>query len=441
MAMNAREAAYTTLLRFDRDGAYINHALNEIFNKNRFSDTDRGFAAELVYGCLKGRNRLDYIISRFSKVKLKKMSKQVRIILELGTYQIMFMDRVPDSAACDESVKLASSHAYRSRGFVNGVLRGICRGKKNIKYPNPENRAEYLSVMLSFPKWIVDRLTNDYGAEKCEMILSAANRAYPPYIRKNPLREPLDFLSTLSADGIEAEKDGEIEGCYRVNGSLDISRSNTYKNGLFTLQNRSSQMAALTLDPKPGQFVIDMCAAPGGKTTHMAELMKNKGEIRAFDIHEHKISLINAAAKRLGIDIIEAQTRDAAVPAAELLGKADKVLLDAPCSGLGVIHTKPDIRWSRKEEDIAELVDIQSKLLDAASSYLKPGGHMVYSTCTILKDENERQIEKFLKKHSEFKLVSEETLLTHETGGSGFYIAKLKKEDNFRTRIISDGEK
>lgn len=427
MAMNARDAAYTALLKFDRDGAFINHALNEIFNKSKLSDTERGFATELVYGCLKGRNRLDYIISQFSKVKLKKMSNQVRIILELGTYQIMFMNRVPDSAACDESVKLASAYAYRSRGFVNGVLRGICRGKKNIKYPAPENRAEYLSVMLSFPLWIVNRLTEDYGADKCEMILNAANRAYSPYIRKNPLREPLDFVSTLKADGIETEKDGEIEGCYRVTGSLDISSSNTYKNGLFTLQNRSSQLAALTLEPRPGQLVIDMCAAPGGKTTHMAELMKNKGEIRAFDIHNHKIALINAAAKRLGIDIIKGEKRDASVPVTELEGKADKVLLDAPCSGLGVIHTKPDIRWSRKEEDIAELVDIQSKLLDTAASYLKTGGLMVYSTCTILKDENERQIERFLERHSEFKLVSEKILLTHETGGSGFYIAKLKK--------------
>ncbi len=427
MGSGAREAAFKALLGFDRDGAYINSALSGAMRG--LDGRDRAFATELCYGCLKNRTLLDYIISRFSKIGIKKMSRQVRIILELGAYQIMMTDRVPDSAACDESVKLAKKYANRSRGFVNGVLRGLCRGKESIAYPERgDGEAEYLSVMFSFPMWMVKRLINDYGAEECEKILAAAGRAYPPYIRENRLKKTDRFVKALEDDGIKAEPDGIIEGCYKIIGALDVSASDTYKNGLFTLQNRSSQLAAATLDPKPGMFAIDMCAAPGGKTTHMAELMENRGEIRAFDIHEHKIALINAAAKRLGIDIIKAEARDASEPVGELIGKADRVLLDAPCSGLGVMHSKPDIRWRRKEEDVAELAEIQRGLLSAAALYVKPGGVLVYSTCTLLKAENGEQIRDFLKTRGDFELVSERTLLTHETGGSGFYIAKLLRK-------------
>ncbi len=414
------------LLKFERGKTYINLALNEVFSKNDVSELERSFATELTCGCLKNRLLLDYVISRFSKIKIRKMSAQVRTILEIGAFQIIMLDRVPDSAACDESVKLARKFAGRSRGFVNGVLRSLCRGKNDIVYPDrADDEAEYLSVMFSFPKWMVEHIISDYGIDTCEKILAAANKAYSPYIRQNRLKNSDNFIGLLEADGINAEPEPEIEGCFKVHGSLNISESDTYKNGLYTIQNRSSQSAALALEPKPGMFVIDMCAAPGGKTTHIAELMNNQGEIRAFDIHEHKIDLINAAAKRLGIDIIKAEARDASVPASDFIGKADRVLLDAPCSGLGVIHSKPDIRWTRRESDIDELVKIQRKLLDVAAEYVKYGGILVYSTCTILKTENERQIDRFLEKHCDFKLVSQKTLLTHETGGSGFYIAKL----------------
>ncbi len=426
--MNGREAAFLALIKFERGKTYINMALNEVFSQNDISGLERSFATELTYGCLKNRLLLDYVISRFSKIKIRKMSAQVRTILEIGAFQIIMLDRVPDSAACDESVKLARKFAGRSRGFVNGVLRSLCRGKNDIVYPDrADDEAEYLSITLSFPKWIVEHIISDYGTDTCEKILSAANKAYPPYIRQNRLKKRDNFIALIKADGISAEPDSEIEGCFKVHGGLNISESDTYKNGLFTVQNRSSQLATLALEPKPGMFVIDMCAAPGGKTTHIAELMDNRGEIRAFDIHKHKIGLINAAAERLGIDIITAEALDASVPVSDYIGKADRVLLDAPCSGLGVIHSKPDIRWTRREGDIEELVKIQRGLLETAAKYVKSGGIMVYSTCTILKAENERQIERFLEKHSDFKLVSQKTLLTHETEGSGFYIAKLFK--------------
>lgn len=427
--MQGREAAFLALMKFERDKTYINAALNEIFIKYDLIELERSFATELAYGCLKNRLLLDHIISRFSKIRIKKMSAQVRIILELGAFQIIKLDRVPDSAACDESVKLARKFAVRSRGFVNGVLRSLCRGKDEVEYPQPsDGEAEYLSVMLSYPRWIVDRIINDYGRETCEMILAAANSVYPPFIRQNSLKSTYDFVAALKADCIDAEPDREIEGCYKVHGSLNISGSDTYKNGLFTIQNRSSQLAAITLDPKPGMLVVDMCAAPGGKTTHIAELMKNHGEIHAFDIHKHKIDLINSAAKRLGISIISAEARDARIPVTGLISKADRVLLDAPCSGLGVMHSKPDIRWTRQESNISELTEIQRSLLDTAAEYVKQGGFLVYSTCTLLKDENERQTENFISRRMDFALVSQKTLFTHETGGSGFYIAKFVKK-------------
>lgn len=428
--MNGREAAYRVLAGFARDGAYVNGVLNETFIKFNLDPLERSFATELTYGCLKNLLFLDYGISRFSKVKIRKMSVSVRTILEIGAYQILKMSKVPDSAACDESVKLARKYAARSAGFVNGVLRSLCRGKNAIEYPKREdNEIRFLSVMFSFPEWIVRRLLEDYGGEICEKILDSANRAYPPYIRQNSLKElsPQDFRLCLSEDGIETEPEPDIKGCYRVLGHLDISKSDTYKKGFFTIQNKSSQLAAFALEPRPGMLVADMCAGPGGKTCHIAELMKNRGEIRAFDIYGHKIDLINSAAERLGIDIIKAEERDGTRLVPSLSGKADRVLIDAPCSGLGVVHSKPDIRWTRKEEDIEALSKLQKALLDRGAEYVKQGGIMVYSTCTLLKGENERQAESFLERHGEFELVSERRIMTYDTGGSGFYIAKFVK--------------
>ena len=211
-------------------------------------------------------------------------------------------------------------------------------------------------------------------------------------------------------------------------GAIDIGASNAYKNGLYTLQNINSMRAALVLSPKENEFIIDMCSAPGGKTTHIAELMNNNGKVVAFDIHEHKIDLINRTAKRLSINIIDARVNNSEISIEELFGKADRVLCDVPCSGLGVIHKKPDIKWNRKEEDIAELLKIQKNILNSASKYVKSGGVLVYSTCTILREENEERIEEFLKENTDFEKDFEKLYLAHETGGSGFYICRLRKK-------------
>ena len=236
-----------------------------------------------------------------------------------------------------------------------------------------------------------------------------------------------EFIDTLKSENINIIPNEDIQNCFWVNGKLDINNSESYKNGLYTIQNPSSQLTAITLDPKPNEIIIDVCAAPGGKTTHIAELMKNKGRVLAFDIYQHKIDLINKSANRLGIDIIEAVKHDSSIFKPELVEYADRVLVDAPCSGFGVIHTKPDIKWHRNENDIKELIKIQEKILSVSSKYVKKGGTLVYSTCTILKDENEIQISKFLSENRDYKLISEKRLFTHIDGGSGFYIAKLKR--------------
>ncbi len=436
MKMSAREAALNALLRVDKDKAYINAVMTDICDSSELNGLDRSFAYELAFGCVKNITLLDYIISQFSKTKIRKMSAPVKCILELGAYQILYTDKVPNSAACNESVKLAKKYAGRSAGFVNGVLRGLCRGIDNIKLPDKDggDLCKYFSVMYSFPRWIVKRIYDDYGAEFCEVVLKCANETHKPYIRINRLYNypHEEIISALQNDGIDATETKDVPNCYIVNGRLDINKSDTYKNGLFSVQNKSSQIASILTDPEPGEFIIDMCAAPGGKTTHLAELMDNRGEILAFDVYDHKIRLIENAAERLGINIIRAEKHDALIKRPELCGKADRVLVDAPCSGLGVMHTKPDIKWHRQEEDVNRLMYIQSKILDNAAEYVKPGGYLTYSTCTILKDENERQIERFMNRNGGFKLICEKKLFTHTDGGSGFYIAKLKKLKEFK---------
>lgn len=436
--MNPRESALNVLIKLDRDGAYVNKALTDELKQKNMSAQDKGLVTEIVMGCVKRRELLDFYIMQFSKVKVRKMSVQVRNILESGAYQIMFLDRIPDSAACNESVRLAKKYASRSSGFVNGVLRNLARGKNDVSQPcRDSGDAEYLSVMYSYPLWVCRMLIEQYGFDECEKIFIEADKPHHPMIRANTLKpqcmtdgkfDSSKFLNLLSAEKIEAEQDSEIENCFVIKSRLDILSSEAYKEGYYTLQNRSSQKAVRILDPQPGEFVIDVCAAPGGKTTAISERMQNRGRVVAFDIYEHKINLINNAAVRLGIDIIEAIQHDAAFLKNEYVHTADRVLVDAPCSGLGVIHTKPDIKRRRAEEDIEELIKIQSRILDISAEYVKSGGILVYSTCTILTGENEAQVEEFLSRHKEFSLISEDKLMTHTSGGSGFYIAKMRRE-------------
>ena len=347
------------------------------------------------------------------------------------------MDKIPQSAAVNESVKLAKRYGHaKSSGFVNGILRNVTRNINSL--PKPKDETERISVEYSCPEWLVKKWIKDFGKDFACELMESMNKEAGMCVRVNTLKTDVSkMLEVLPAANL-----CEYASCGISCDGFDVGASEEYKNGLISVQDEAAMLSALVLSPKSGETVIDMCAAPGGKSTHMAELMKNKGKILSFDIHEHKIALIEENAKRLGIDIISAQVSDACVYKEEYKETADKVLADVPCSGLGIIRRKPDIKWNRPEEN--DLSEIQYKILSNAAKYIKPGGELVYSTCTVNHEENEDVILKFLEENKNFvsvdikplldkklhPVISEKgfvTLYPNRDGTDGFFIAKLKK--------------
>ncbi len=428
--MTARESALKALYSIEKSGAYTNAALQSALKQSEFSVQDRSLITELIYGVVSNKTALDYIIMQFSKIKLKKMTPWVVSILRMGIYQIYYMDKIPPSAACNEAVILAKKYSHGAgAGFVNGVLRSAVRELPNFSFPKSDDVVSDLSLRYSYPEWITKRLVDEYGAERCEELFEENKLSHGVSIRVNTLKNDAEeLLAVLKNEGFDASGVEDVKNAIILKGKVDIEKSKAYNDGLYSLQNISSQKTIDILAPMPGETIVDMCAAPGGKSCAIAERMQNKGKVLSFDIFEHKIELIKKSANRLGINIIDAKVQDATKLNKNLLGIADRVLADAPCSGLGVIHKKPDIKWSRNEADVKELCFIQKKILENASLYVKPKGVLVYSTCTILPEENNRQIREFLKNHSEYKMVYEEKILTSKLGESGFYICKMVKE-------------
>ncbi len=427
LGVNPREAAMYALYKIEYEGAYSTKA---IFDTSNDLDTrDKAFVNELVMGVLKNKLRIDYVIQSFSKIKLKKISPKVLQILRCGVYQLLCMDKVPVSAACNEAVKLATKHAHSAaKGFVNGVLRSISRNLDSIPVPDRADICEFMSVTYSCPRWLVEKLYTQFGENICEEILKDSLLPHLSMIRVNTTKISEDeLIDVLATEGIDAVKTDE-KNCLIIKGAIDINASKAYADGYYTLQNINSFRASLALAPKSGETVIDVCSAPGGKTTHIAELMNDAGRVIAFDVHEHKIALIENAARRLGLGCIEAYIHDSQKPKEEFVCTADRVLADVPCSGIGVMHKKPDIKWNRTKEDIDALTLVQREILNSAAMYVKSGGTIVYSTCTILKEENSDITDEFVKTHTDFEKKSEKLYLAHETGGSGFYICILMKK-------------
>lgn len=446
-----RETAVKILYDIDKNGAYSNISLGKHLDNGKLKDIDRAFITELVYGILKWKLTIDFIISRFSKIKLKKISPWILNILRTGVYQIIFTDKVPVSAACNESVKLAKKYGHAaSSKYVNGVLRNISRNKDAIKYPDKKgNLSEFLSIKYSHPLWMVDEWLKRHGEEFTEELLKSNNETPHFTIRANTLKISRDSLKKiLEEDGFEVEFGQYLDEALIIKNPKSLQRMDAFNKGYFQVQDESSMLAGRVLNPKPGDFVLDVCSAPGGKTTHLAQLMDNRGRIVARDIYEHKIELINQAVKRLGIGIIETEVFDATLFDEKLEGRVDKVLVDAPCTGLGIIRRKPDIKWAREKEDKNEIIKLQKKILYTSSKYVKKGGIIVYSTCTIEPEENENIIEEFLKDNKDFYLENPwESLpekirdLFKNVNGKreyiqlypnkhnvdGFFIAKLKK--------------
>ncbi len=381
----------------------------------------------MVYGVLERKITLDYILSAFLTKPIKKLRPEVLTALRMGAYQLQFMDKVPTSAAVNESVKLVKNNgcAYAA-GLVNSVLRKVANAE--VIYPDKTDFIKYLSIRYSCPTSLVQHYIQDYGEENAEGILSSSLGAVPTVLRVNTLKTDAVHLKTaLAEEGFSAEL-GQTENTLVIKNSGAIEQSKAYQNGLFHVQDTASALCAQALDAKPGQRVIDVCAAPGGKTFTLAQMMENQGEILAFDLHAHRVRLIETGAARLGLSIVKASVQDASVFAPALENTADRVLCDVPCSGLGTIRRKPEIRY----KDLAfidNLTHLQYNILVHASKYLKSGGVLVYSTCTLNRAENDAVCDRFLQENPDFeKLEAYTTLLPHKDGTDGFFFARLGRK-------------
>lgn len=422
----ARFSAIKTVYAVQSQGAYSNVALAQILRQEKLSDLDRRFCTELVYGTIKAGASLDWKISKYVNRPLDKTDEKILAILRVGMYQIFFLDRVPNSAAVNESVEITKKFVnIGASKFVNGVLRSAVREPQKSDFPNDES-VESLALQTFHPVWLVKLFVEEFGLETAKKICATNNIEPPLCLRVNLLKSTrAEILAALENFGATAEISKLVpEGIIcKSHGALDSFKP--LKIGKCQVQDESSMLAARWLNPAENDFVIDCCAAPGGKSTHIAELMKNHGRIIAADIYETKIELIKENVKRLGIKIIEPLILDARKIGEKFFNQADKVLIDAPCSGLGVIRRKADLRWKKNPAEIAELPKLQAEILASAADAVKKGGTLIYSTCTIIRRENEEIVENFLKLNKNFKLVEMKTFLPHIDGTDGFFIAKL----------------
>jgi len=390
----AREIALIVLKEVNVDGKYANISLKQHLDKARMDSRDARLATQLVYGTLENQPGIDIIIRKFAK--LKRANPWVENILRMGCYQILYLDKIPDSAACNESVELCKKYAPGFfTGFVNGVLRNIARNKDKL----------HVNKSQLFPSWIIEKWRKEYGDDMVRQMTSGSDTDGKITIRINRfLTNSTELVKQLNDMGIDTESGLYFDEALRIKVSGNIGDNPLYKKGLFIVQGESSMLVSHIVNPQKGETILDACSAPGGKAIHIAELMKGQGKIFAWDIHSHRVELIRRNCSRMGITIIDAQKQDAQLYRPDLDGYFDRILVDAPCSGLGVAHHKPDIKLNLTPEKLEDLAALQWNIISTCSLYVKPGGVLVYSTCTINWDENERIIQKFLENHDDFAL-------------------------------------
>ena len=434
--MTGREAALQVLTACRKLDAWSDGSL-----KAAVKGMDRreaAFAARLTYGVLQNRAMLDYYLSCYCTQSFDKLEPFVRDVLRLGGYQILLMDRVPDSAAVSQAVEMAKSHKrQRAAGLINAVLRKLSQNKDNLPAIPSQNEAEYLSVCYSHPRWLVERLLAILGREEAEDFLRLDNESVPMTIQRNPLRcEAEQLLKALDDAGATVVTHRWLPDCWEVTGAGNIEELKPFTEGWFQIQDPAAKAAVLAASPEPGMKVLDVCAAPGGKTFAAAMAMGNTGSITSCDIHAHKLELIEKSAARLGIRIVETQLADGRENREEWNNTFDLVICDVPCSGLGIIRKKPDIRY-KDPKALAALPAIQRAILENASRYVKEGGVLLYATCTVLPEENGGVVDDFLRGHDRFRkeafsVAGEDTdgTLTfwpqrHDT--DGFYLCKMRK--------------
>ena len=441
----ARDVALNALRFVARDGAYAAQALDRAMRDARLSEADRRLAASIFYFALENRLRIETCLS----TKLRERPEpEIMDILCLAAAQFLFMDRVPDHAAVDEAVKQTRRAGREAQtALVNAVLRGLIRDRDEDRLTLPDREAEpenYISQKYSVAPPLVERIARAYGIEEAERIAAWSPDRRVETVRPNRLRmTDAEFEAWLDANKFDWSR-GCVPEAYRVSNAGRLAAHEGYRRGLFSIQGESSMLAALAVEAKPGMQVLDACAAPGGKSCLIAERMNGAGRVHAWDVHEHRVELIRAAARRLELDNIRPQLRDASKFNENLAGMMDAVLVDAPCSGLGVIGDKPDIKYKLTGEAIDALAEIQRNILDACARYVRPGGLLVYSTCTILPEENGDQVDSFLARHPEFapdagegwlpetlrgRLLSGRIqILPSRDGMDGFFIARMRRK-------------
>jgi len=439
------------LEKVDTQGAYADIPLNTVLRKSdSLTPLDKAFITELVYGTLRWRGRIDWVISRFSKVPTKKLDPWVLNIMRLGVYQLLFLTKVPPFAAVNESAKLAGLYGDIGKvRFVNANLRAVERGRDKIEYPDIERDPElHISVVYSHPLWMVKRWVKTFGLEATIDLCQSNNETPPLTIRTNTLKTSRqELFHELEMNVKEISLTPCSSEGLQIRGASDITAISSFEKGLFQVQDEASQLVAHIIAPKPGERVLDACSAPGGKATHLAQLMENRGEIFALDINSSRLALLGENCKRLGITNVKAFKKDASLPLG-FLEEFNRILVDAPCSGMGVLRRNPDSKWKKREEDIVTLKRLQFSILNNLADCLKEDGVLVYSTCTVTPEENEEVIDDFLANHPEFVLDSISDVLPASCGSlvdnRGFFKSypHLHNMDGFfAARLIKGGIK
>lgn len=434
--MSARNGALAVLTACRTRGAWADAALNA----QRLSPADAGLCSQIVYGVIQNETLLNFYLSQFCSQKLNHLQPPLADILRIGAYQILFLDRVPDSAAVHTSVELAKDAGRgQAAGLVNAVLRRLCREKEALPAIPNQDEAKYLSIRYSHPKWMVKRFLTLLGREGAEAFLASSNSQPPVAAQINTLRVTMEqAVETLEQEGVRAEKHPWLPDCLLLHGTGNLERLRLFREGGIYIQDPAARLAVLAAEPVSGLRVLDVCAAPGGKSFATAIAMSDQGEILSCDLHENKLKRIQKGAERLGLTSIHTEAADGRIRSGEWVGEFDIVLVDAPCSGLGILRKKPDIRRKRAE-DLFSLPVVQSAILENAANYVRPGGRLLYSTCTVLPEENEEVTDAFLGMHPEFsrecfvlpgpigKVEGQFTFWPHLHNTDGFYICRMMR--------------
>lgn len=437
--MNSREVALNIINRVLIEGAYSNLVLSNELNESDLNEKDRALVTELVYGTIRRKKTLDMIISNYIK-DIYLMDERVLNILRMAIYQMHFLDKVPEFAACNEAVELAKQISVQDSKLVNGILRSYTKNPDDMDVKDKIDRLVY---QYSYEPWFIRMIYKQYGEENGRKILAGLNATPKVTVRVNASKGEYDeVFERLEEMGYDVEEGYACPEAIIIKGGSSIENNELFREGLITVQDESAMLVSPLLDLNPGDVALDLCAAPGGKTTHIAELLENEGKVYSFDLHENKLSLINENLERLGLNNVEVEAMDATKLNSKYVACADKVLIDVPCSGLGIIRKKPEIKWNKSRKALKDLVPTQREIMENAWAYLKNGGTMIYSTCTLNTEENQDNVEWFLNKYKDAKvekiyLGNMDNFIYNNDGSltilpneymDGFYIAKISKK-------------